>query len=346
MSDCVVAGNATTCAASVEWATSNAAMPRLLANGSVISNEAGGSVTVDTGIDPTTLTLLDGATPLDEATVRGSCERASAWDGLRCQPFAVVSVERAPTPFFEGGRPVTLEVVIYTPLATSPPYPAVMFNHGSTGDGTDPALFRETFTHEGVARFFADRGWLVAFPQRRGRGQSDGTYDEGFEPDHSRYSCRAEYSLPGVDRALEDLDAATDDLKNRPDVDTTRMLEAGFSRGGALAIAHVARRPESFRGAINFVGGWIGEACEDSIEVNHDVFARGGTFPGSSIWLYAENDSFYSISHSRSNFDAFLAAGGQGSFHVYERAPGLNGHFLFNDEFLWGQDLADYVAQY
>lgn len=69
---------------------------------------------------------------------------------------------------------------------------------------------------------------------KSGRGKSDGTYDEGFEPDRSRYSCAPSYSLPGIERPLKDLDAAVEHLKNRKDVDGKRMIIGGQSRGGIL----------------------------------------------------------------------------------------------------------------
>jgi hypothetical protein len=62
----------------------------------------------------------------------------------------------------------------------------VVINHGSTGEGTDPTLFRNTWHDLGLADFLNERGWLVAFPQRRGRGKSDGLYDEGFSPERAR----------------------------------------------------------------------------------------------------------------------------------------------------------------
>jgi dienelactone hydrolase len=344
--DCVIDSDAMTCASALTWSTADALQPRVTAGSVLVSTAPSGSVAVPIGSGETAFELRDGSISLAAITVRGSCAPASAWDGLRCMPFASRSIERAATPFVEDGRAVTLEVVIYTPLVTASPYPAVMFNHGSTGNGDDPSLFRQTFTNEAVARFFAERGWLVAFPQRRGRGQSDGIYDEGFEPDRSRYSCLAAHSLPGFDRALADLDAATDHLLDHSDVDPARMIEAGTSRGGILAVAHVARRPDAMRGAVNFVGGWLGEACVDAVPVNRSSFLRGAGFPGASLWLYAENDTFYSIAHSRSNFDSFVTAGGSAAFHVHARAPGLNGHFLHNDPALWGTDVESYIAAF
>ncbi len=186
---------------------------------------------------------------------------------------------------------------------------------------------------------------MVAFPQRRGRGQSDGLYDEGFKPDRSSYSCQEDLTLGGAERALDDLDAATDWIRSRADVDSTRMLVGGSSRGGILSIAYVARRPEVYLGAINFVGGWIAEGCGDYRSVNRTLFVAGAAFPGTSLWLYGANDSFYSLAHSRTNFDSFSTAGGLGAFNEFTRAPGLNGHFLINDPQLWEVTMDDFPGQ-
>jgi dienelactone hydrolase len=242
----------------------------------------------------------------------------------------------------EDGEPVSLEVVLFKPEAQGR-FPTVVFNHGSTGNGSDPSLFGLTFTSKAVARHFVERGWMVAFPQRRGRGRSDGLYDEGFRPDRGGYSCAQDVALAGAERALDDLDAVTDWLRGRADVDTTRMLVAGTSRGGILSIAHAARRPDVFRGAVNFVGGWLGEGCGDYRSVNRMLFEAGAAFAGATLWLYGLNDSFYGLEHSRSNFAAFTARGGIGEFHEFRRAPGLNGHFLVNDPALWAFTMDEYV---
>ena len=98
-------------------------------------------------------------------------------------------VERIPTAYSENGKPVSLELVIYKPNGLGP-FPMLMFNHGSTGDGNRPSEFKTTWTNPALAKFFTEKGWLVAFPQRRGRGKSDGIYDEGFEANRTAgYSC-------------------------------------------------------------------------------------------------------------------------------------------------------------
>jgi len=279
-----------------------------------------------------------------EPPTSDSCGLVGVFHDGACQAFGERVDTRVATPFVEDGQPVELEVVIAQPFGPGP-FPALMFNHGSTGNGSDPSLFGITFTSRDVARHFVERGWLVAFPQRRGRGRSDGLYDEGFAPDRSGYSCRASTALAGADRALEDLDVLTDWLRGHPAVNPSRLVVSGTSRGGILAIAHAARQPDVYLGAINFVGGWLGEGCGDYREVNRALFVSGATFPGASLWLYGANDTFYSLDHSRSNHDAFLDAGGSGELNIFMRAAGLNGHFLINDRELWDETVSSYLEQ-
>ncbi|MFQ5609675.1 MAG: alpha/beta hydrolase family protein [Woeseiaceae bacterium] len=274
-----------------------------------------------------------------------TCGPTSVLDNGVCRVFAVRLDERATTPFIENGKPVTLEVVLFRPLAEGR-YPTVVFHHGSTGNGSDPTRFGLTFTSKAIARYFVENGWMVAFPQRRGRGKSDGLYDEGFKLDRSSYSCRQDLALAGASHALEDLNAIADWVRNRADVDTTRMLVGGTSRGGILSVAHTAQTPDVYLAALNFVGGWIAEGCGDFLSINRTLFVDGASFPGTSLWLYGNNDPFYSLAHSRANFDSFSMAGGLGTMIELTRAPGLNGHFVINDTELWASSMDAFLAQF
>lgn len=276
--------------------------------------------------------------------IADNCGPTSIRENGGCRTFAIMSGERAPTPFLENGERVELEVVLFKPLAGSR-FPTIVVHHGSTGDGSDPSRFGNTFTNKPLTRYFVERGWMVVFPQRRGRGKSDGLYDEGFKPDRSGYSCEASAALAGASRALEDLNVITDWVRDRADADTTRMLVGGASRGGILSIAHIAARPDVYLAAINFVGGWISEGCGDHLSINSKLFADGAAFAGQSLWLYGHNDSFYSMSYSRSHFDAFSSAGGMGEFVELTRASGLNGHFIINDPELWENAMNDFLRQ-
>lgn len=253
-------------------------------------------------------------------------------------------VERVPMDILEDGERITLEMVTFKPDGPGP-YPTLVFNHGSTGMGNDPSLFTSTVTSPVVAHFFNERGWMVVFPQRRGRGKSGGRYDEGFEPDRSQYSDDPRFALAGAEHALEDLDCVTKHLLARTDVDAGRLLIGGHSRGGFLSLAHAGTRPGLFCGVLNFVGGWVDEHGDAAEIINTDIACRGASFRGATLWLYAENDPFYSIAHSRKNFRAFEAAGGRGQFHVLATAPGQDGHHILSLMDIWGPAVDDLLAR-
>jgi pimeloyl-ACP methyl ester carboxylesterase len=234
----------------------------------------------------------------------------------------------------QEGRAICLEMVTYKPPGHGP-FPTLLFHHGSAGMGNDSVVFTSTVTSPALARFFNDRGWMVVFPQRRGRGKSGGVYAEGLEPDGSGYSHRPERALEGFEHALHDVECAVAHLLERPDVDHDRLLIGGHSRGGFLALAAAGARPGMFQGVLNFVGGWVDEQATAD-EINGGLAMRGAGFTGPTLWLYADNDPFYGLVHSRKNFGAFLAAGGQGSFRVLATEAGQDGHNILGFSGLWG----------
>lgn len=252
------------------------------------------------------------------------------------------SSELIPTSLVEAGKPVRLELLISKPNGVGP-FPTLVFNHGSTGRGDNPELFGRSWSSSTISKYFVDKGWMVIFPQRRGRGGSDGRYDEGFDPDRSRYSCQTDLSLAGVARAIADLDAVMEHVRARPDVLTNRMLVGGQSRGGILAIAYAGERPEMFIGAINFVGGWISDRCSNATAINSTTFRRGAAFRQSTLWLYGTQDPFYSLSHSESNFQAFVSAGGKGRFESCSVPGQYSGHAVIAHPKLWSDLVNTYV---
>ena len=242
----------------------------------------------------------------------------------------------------ENGKPVRLETVVYRPKGEGP-FPLLVFNHGATLNGREPKRFRDTWSSFLLANAFVDRGWMVAFPQRRGRGRSDGVYDEGFAPDRKQgYSCDAGRSLSGAERALGDIEAAIAALRPRPEVSKGRLLIGGQSRGGLLSIAYAAKHPDQVLGAINFVGGWLAETCGTAAAVNKALFRRGGSFRRPTLWLYGKNDATFSIDHSRANFAAFVQAGGKGAFFDLPVPNPTPGHLLI----VWPEQWLPLVEQY
>lgn len=247
-------------------------------------------------------------------------------------------------PVTVDGEQVRLAVITYKPAGNGP-FPTLIFHHGSTGRGTDPALFARPYSPKVTADWFVARGWAVLLPARRGRGGSEGRYDEGFDTNRSYgYICETSLSLAGADRALRDIEAVTPLLLALPFVDRTRVAIGGQSRGGILSVAWSGKHPE-MRAVINFVGGWMDAACSTASTINRTLFTRGAGYGQSSLWLYGDNDPYYPLSHSRSNFEAYQAAGGKGTFTDYKPTGVQNGHGISFNPALWSSTMEAYLAQ-
>lgn len=232
---------------------------------------------------------------------------------------------------------IRLKIVVARPPSDGP-HPTIIFNHGSTGGGKNKSVFSRSWCPPVVRDYFTQRGWMVVFPQRRGRGGSEGTYGEGLAADGSGYSCAPDIALAGFDRAVADTDAVMAHLTAWSDVDKRRLLIAGVSRGGILAIAYAGMRPGIFAGAVNFNGGWLGRACPAYETVNPLIFKRGAAAEAPTLWLHGSYDQYYRLSHCRRNFDDYRAAGGNGMFVA---AP--MGHSLLFKPLLWRRHVDAFV---
>lgn len=90
---------------------------------------------------------------------------------------------RIPSP--EAG--VKLKVFVAAPSGPGP-HPTIVFHHGSTGRG-HPAMYGRRWCPAVLQQWFTERGWMVLFPQRRGRGGSEGRYAEGLRNEGGGFSC-------------------------------------------------------------------------------------------------------------------------------------------------------------
>lgn len=246
-------------------------------------------------------------------------------------------------PVTVDGERVRLAMRIYK---TPGPAPTLIFDHGSTGGGTNPDLVARPIDFPELAGFFVRRGWAVVMPARRGRGGSEGTYDEGYGADRTRgYTNEPSRSIPGAHRALRDIEAAMEAILAMPFVDRTRVAIGGQSRGGILSVAYAGRRPEQAKAVINFAGGWHGMGRIFGREINEALFVLGAPCPNETLWLYGERDPLYSPAVMRANFAAFRAAGGTGTFLEFPDPAGAIGHKLVQHPTLWGAAVAAYLKR-
>jgi dienelactone hydrolase len=235
-------------------------------------------------------------------------------------------------------RELRLEAFLYKPSLPGP-FPVLVFNHGSTGGGRVVPTSTVYFRYPEVARFFVERGWAVLMTMRRGRGASGGDYLE-------RYECDRTVLEGGVDRAVEDLDAALAFVTAQPWADTSRLLLGGMSRGGLLSVVYPSRRQTKARGVVNFAGGWTIERCDGATRFNTDTFAeagRGNKLP--TLWLYAENDRNYRPGAIRSYHRAFTLGGGTAELQIYPPI-GHDGHILLPGAAdVWRTSVSEFLAR-
>jgi pimeloyl-ACP methyl ester carboxylesterase len=95
------------------------------------------------------------------------------------------------------------------------------------------------------------------------------------------------------------------------------------------------------RGIVNFVGGWHGDTCPN--DFNRYVFRRAGaavTVP--TLWLYTENDRYYSPRSIRAYANEFESAGGRVTLRVYP-PQGADGHYLTRHPDVWRGDLESFL---
>jgi pimeloyl-ACP methyl ester carboxylesterase len=235
----------------------------------------------------------------------------------------------------QGGRPektTWLQATVYR-SPRSGRQPVIVFNHGSTGNGKVSASAVARMWNEAMA--FREMGFATVVPMRRGRGGSGGEFLEEA-PDAG--------SEAQLDRALADLDATVDFMREQSFVDPDRVIVAGQSRGGFLSVVYAARHPDKVAGVVNFSGGWWGERAPRS-EFNFQevgVAGRGSRVP--MLWLYADHDSYYSLGYVERLFAAFKAAGGRGALFEVRDLPG-EGHFLSSWPEKWSGAVRSYLVE-
>jgi dienelactone hydrolase len=177
---------------------------------------------------------------------------------------------------------------------------------------------------------FARRGWTALMPMRRDYGKSGGEFAEDLT---GQYCGSLGFDDEGR-AAAEDLKEAARAISEKPYVDRSKMISVGVSGGGFATVALTADPPQNLVAAINFAGGEgsseHGMYCSFN-ELIQDFASFGRHSRTPMLWVYAENDHFFSAGQARDFAKAFDDAGGHAQLIV---APpfGDEGHYLFTGE--------------
>jgi dienelactone hydrolase len=198
-----------------------------------------------------------------------------------------------------------------------------------------------------IIRFFTDRGYAVAAPNRRGRGESTGTYVEeceGCSP--TQYYSRG---ARGLDEAIRDLDTVVSALAATPDIDSSRIMMTGPSRGGFLSVIYAAERPQRIWSIVNFAGGWFSTRDNDpkeNLEFNVGNLRRAGmNAQVTMLWLYRDMDRRHSTQSIRRFYDGYRELGGNAVLRLYTNEPGKDGHNLMFEPALWSDEVRAFLDQ-
>ncbi len=200
---------------------------------------------------------------------------------------------------------------------------------------------------EEAAQWFLARGYVVAFPLRRGYGASGGDWAENYG------RCdEADYFHAGLETAL-DINAAVEAVTSLPFVRPEGVVVVGQSAGGWGTIAYDSVAHPKVAAFIVMAGGRGGHWHEEPNRNCHPELLEqsagryGATATTPMLWVYAANDSFFGPAIARALYESFTRSGGRA---VLEQ-PGRfddDGHTLFfgrGGSVIWGPIVERYLAQ-
>ncbi|HEV2188786.1 MAG TPA: alpha/beta fold hydrolase [Stellaceae bacterium] len=232
-----------------------------------------------------------------------------------------------------SGGQAKLEAMIVRPDRPGR-FPLVVMVHGTPRDAGKRRSMSPA-PYIGPAEFFATRGYAVVAIMRRGFGHSDGPYAEVITG-----PCNDRDYLRAATTSADDVLGTVAALRGEPWVDPSRIVLLGQSTGGLAVSAAAATNPSGVIGILNFAGGRGSDApdhvcSEDRLVSDFGVLGQSARIP--ALWLYSENDHFFSPDLAHRMFEAYRRAGAPAQL-VMLPPIGTDGHFALTiapSEVVW-----------
>lgn len=217
------------------------------------------------------------------------------------------------------------------------PFPVLVYSHGRSSMEADRA--RTTFPDpRGHIRYWRQKGFAVVAAIRPGYGATGG-------PDHEDSGVRYDifgncWGEPEFDRsaaaAASAIRATLVWIRQQSWADATRIVLAGASMGGLASVASASTNPGGVVAYVNFSGGTGGSgerrpehSCgSETMESLMSTYGRTTRVP--SLWLYAQNDSYWGASWPRAWHRAYATAGNPTHFVMTAAVPSADGHMLLS----------------
>jgi dienelactone hydrolase len=258
-------------------------------------------------------------------------------------PFAAASEPDAPASMVAG---------IFLPPGDGP-FPVLIYSHGRSSAEADRA--RTSFPDpRGHIRYWRSKGFAVVSPIRPGYGATGGPDEEDSgvrydifgncwgEPEFSRSATAAAAAIEATLRWV----------RQQAWADATRIVLAGASMGGLASIASASTNPQGVVGYINFSGGTGGSgerrpehSCGS--ETMEGLMSRyGRSTHVRSLWLYAQNDSYWGASWPRAWHHAYERVGNPTEFVMTGPVAGADGHLLLaRGSRLWSEHVDRFLEE-
>ncbi len=240
---------------------------------------------------------------------------------------------------------VLMRAVLFRPKGDGP-FPLALVNHGSSEDARERKRQRlAEFPY--LTRWLVERGYAVLLPQRPGHGATGGKYIESQGwcggPDYIAAARGTALSIAAAYRYMHEQDF----------IAASGTVVVGNSAGGWGGLAFAGDAPRGLSGVVNFVGGRGGRdqnrannnCAPDRLVEAAGVLGAANKVP--TLWLYAENDTFFGPELSRRMAEAFAAKGGRVEYHLLPPVRG-DGHALMStegDEANWAPVLGKFLAR-
>lgn len=231
--------------------------------------------------------------------------------------------------FFDAeidGEIFRLEGIVVKPQGAKGRLPIALITHGTTTDAAELPTMRAT-TMLPQARDLAHRGYLAVAIARRGYGLSQGPARTTVT------SCARPGFLKGFDSDAAELEAVLRLVESRPDADPSTAVAIGVSGGGGAVLALAARRPPGLVGVVNISGGLNliredGSHCDIAGDLNRAFAELGASVKIPSLWVYAQNDSFFPPELVHDLYRSYRTGGAAVDLEMLPPI-GINGHDIF-----------------
>jgi dienelactone hydrolase len=244
------------------------------------------------------------------------------------------------------GRVTEMQTRVCRP-ATDGPARLVVINHGSPADSSRRPAIKPGSCDGEAARWFLQRGYVVAFPLRRGYGATGGAWAE-----HYGACDRADYFHAGLETA-RDIDAAVEGLTKLQFIRPDGVIVVGQSAGAWGTLAYDGTPHPKVAALIAMAPGRGGH--QDGVPNKNCAPDRlveaAGRYGASAstplLWVSTVNDTFFAPPLARALEQSFAAGGGKVDFEplgFYSK----DGHGFFFESGaseVWGPIVGRYLAQ-